>query len=178
MKPLSKNIIFFVLSLIIIGAIFSTYTFNAEKPEEISVGMLVERIQNGTVQSIAVAGDDLNSTMQDGSEAITRKESDESISDLLTNYGITFEQLKASNISVEDASGRAYILGVLLPSLLPLVILIIIFWFMIRQMQGANSKAMSFGQSGAKELTDRGKQRVSFKDVAGAKEAKEELSEL
>lgn len=68
-------------------------------------------------------------------------------------------------------------MGVILPSLLPLVLLLIVFWFMIRQMQGANNRALSFGMSGAREMKDQ-KQKVTFHDVAGAKEAKEELREV
>ena len=60
---------------------------------------------------------------------------------------------------------------------LPLFLLILIFWFMLRQMQGANNKAMSFGMSNAREIKDT-KQKVTFADVAGDKEAKIELEEV
>jgi len=178
MKPLSKNIIIPVIAVLILGAIFSSYTLSADKPEEISLGVLVERIQDGSVASLAVSGDDITVVHHDESEAVTQKAPEESISELLTSMGVTAEQLKASNISYESRGARAYVLGVLLPSLLPLILLIFIFWFMFRQMQGANNKAMMFGQSGAREVSDKGKKRVSFKDVAGAAEAKEELEEI
>ncbi|MFC1788146.1 ATP-dependent zinc metalloprotease FtsH [Patescibacteria group bacterium] len=178
MKPLSKNIIIFILAVVIIGAIFSTYSLNNNKPEEINIATLVERIQENNVKEIAVSGNDVKLIMSDDSEAITKKESDEPLSELLINYGLSVEELKAANISVKDKSGRAYIMSVLLPSLLPLIILIAIFWFMIRQMQGANNKAMSFGQSNVREAQDKTKNKITFNDVAGAKEAKEELHEI
>ncbi len=85
--------------------------------------------------------------------------------------------MKAANIHVTDGSVQAYIFGVILPSLVPLLILGAVFFFLIRQMQGSNNKAMSFGQSGAREA-ERGKNRLTFADVAGAHEAKEELEEV
>ena len=178
MRPLSKNIIIAIISLLAIAAIFSTYNLNNEKPEEISFAGLVEYVQNGSIQSIDIEGVEITATLQDGSTATTRKESVVSLSELLTNYGVNAEQLKTSNITVKDRSTRSYFLGVILPSLLPLLLLVLIFWFMFRQMQGANSKAMSFGQSGAREMKNQEKNRVTFNDVAGAEEAKEELQEL
>ena len=138
---------------------------------------VVEEIQNGIVESLIIEGAEVQISLKDGARQITRKESSSSISEMLVDYGITPEQLKAANISVSDRTTRSYIMGVILPSLLPLVLLLIVFWFMIRQMQGANNRALSFGMSGAREMKDQ-KQKVTFHDVAGAKEAKEELREV
>ncbi len=177
MKPLSKNIIIFVVALLLLGALFSSYTLKTEKPEEISVGQLVERVQKGSARSIEVNGNEVKVIALDGSVAMTRKESEQPMSELLTSYGVTTEELKAANITIEDKSTRALLLNIFLSSFLPLLILILVFWFMIRQMQGANARAMSFGQSGAREVAG-GKTRVTFKDVAGSKESKEELQEV
>jgi cell division protease FtsH len=178
MKPLSRNILLFVAGLLLLGALFSAFPAAGQKPEEISAGTLAERVQNGSVKEIAVAGNEVEATMQDGAKAVTRKESEQSVAELLTGYGVTPDELKAANVTVKDKSGRAYLFGVVLPSLLPLVVLVALFFFMIKQMQGANNRAMSFGQSGAREAVDREKPRVTFKDVAGAAEAKEELEEI
>ncbi|HLC99391.1 MAG TPA: ATP-dependent zinc metalloprotease FtsH, partial [Patescibacteria group bacterium] len=70
-------------------------------------------------------------------------------------------------------------LQALLPFLIPLLIILGFFWFMSRQVQGMNNRAMTFGQSGAREMQPKGgKDRVTFKDVAGVKEAKIELEEI
>jgi cell division protease FtsH len=177
MKPLSKNIVLSILAMLVVAALFSSYTLSSDKTEDISMATLVEEIENGVVDAIAIEGVEVNVTLKDGSKQLTRKESAVSLSEVLIDYGITSEQLRAADITVEDRSTRSYIMGVILPSLLPLLLLVLIFWFMIRQMQGANSKAMSFGMSNAREIKDK-KQEVSFKDVAGAHEAKEELQEV
>ncbi len=177
MKPLSKNIIFALVTILILGAIFSSYTLNTQTPEEVTLSTLVDEIQNQTVEKIEIESSDVSITLKDGTKQTSRKESSVSLSESLIDYGLTAEQLKAADITVMDRSTRSYFLGVILPSLLPLLLLVIIFFFMIRQMQGANNKALSFGMSNARELKDT-KQKMTFEDVAGAKEAKEELSEV
>jgi cell division protease FtsH len=177
MKPLSKNIIFAIIAILLISAVFSSYSVKNEKPEEVSMSKVVEQIENDTVKSIAIEGVEVQIELKDGSKQKTRKESAVSLSEVLIDYGITAEQLKAADIIVKDRSTRSYIMGVILPSLLPLFLLILIFWFMLKQMQGANNKAMSFGMSGAKDHKD-SKSKVTFKDVAGAHEAKNELEEV
>ncbi len=177
MKPLSKNIVFSIITILILGAIFSSYTLSPEKPAEVSMATLVQEIQNKVVEKIDIEGSEVSITLQDGTKQLTRKESSVSLSEVLIDYGVSPEDLKAADITVLDRSTRSYFLGVILPSLLPLLLLVIIFFFMIRQMQGANNKALSFGMSNAREIKDT-KQKITFADVAGAKEAKEELHEI
>lgn len=177
MKPLSKNIIFALVTVVIISALFSGYSLKGTSPEEISMTTLVEEVQSELVQKIEIEGSEVTITLKDGTEQTTRKESSVSLSEELISYGVTADQLKAAQITIQDRSTRSYLLGVILPSLLPLLLLIFIFWFMFRQMQGANNKAMSFGMSNAREIKDT-KQKVTFADVAGDKEAKVELQEV
>ncbi len=177
MKPLSKNIIFTIVGILLISTLFSSYTLNSDKPEEIGMTALVEEVQAQSVERIEIEGAEVTVILKDGRKQTTRKESSVSLSEELISYGITAQELKAAGLTVKDRSTRSYLLGVILPSLLPLFLLIFIFWFMFRQMQGANNKAMSFGMSNAREIKDT-KQKITFADVAGAKEAKIELQEV
>src|SRR3990167_6708202 len=178
MKPLSKNVIVAILTVLVIAIIFSNYTFKKEKPIDVNIAKVVEEIQNGSVQAIDIEGTDIAITLKDGTKQTTRKESSVSLPEVFIDYGVTAEQLRGANITVKDRSTRSYILGVILPSLLPLLLLMLVFWFMLRKMQGANSKAMQFGNSNAKEFNKEQKLKVTFADVAGAKESKEELQEV
>src|SRR3990167_4749518 len=178
MKPLSKNVIVAILTVLVIAIIFSNYTFKKEKPIDVNIAKVVEEIQNGSVQAIDIEGTDIAITLKDGTKQTTRKESSVSLPEVFIDYGVTAEQLRGANITVKDRSTRSYNLGVILPSLLPLLLLMLVFWFMLRQMQGANSKAMQFGNSNAKEFNKEQKLKVTFADVAGAKESKEELQEV
>ena len=178
MKQLPKNIILFVIAIIVIGAILSNYTLPGQKPEAVSVNRIVQEIQEDDIDRIEIKEDTIL-VYQKSEDLVleTTKEPGQALSELLIDYGVSSQQLAALSIEVKDQGGRAYILRTLLPSLLPLLLLIFIFWIMFRQMQGANSRAMSFGQSTAREV-DKKKNKISFKDVAGADEAKDELEEV
>src|SRR5690606_22057127 len=93
-------------------------------------------------------------------------------------YGVQPDQLAAIQIDVQDTSS-SFVFSTILPFLIPFVFIAAFIWFLMRQVQGSNNRAMSFGQSNAKimEQSDRRK-RVTFNDVAGVKEAKEELQEI
>jgi len=177
MKPLPKNVIVSVIIFLAFLAIFSAYNLQSDGPKDISFATVVEQIQSKSVSSLTVEGNKVTVTLQDGTTEVTQKESDASLTELLTQYGVSAEELKGANITMKEQGGGAYFLSILLPSLLPLVLFVVIFWFMIRQMQGANNRALSFGQSGARDSKDQ-KQKITFKDVAGAREAKEELLEV
>ena len=177
MKPLSKNIVVFIVVAVAIGAIFSSINVSTPKPDEVTVNTIVEGIHAGTIKSIDVEQDTITVTTTDDKKLSTKKEAGQTISELLTSYGVTAEELAKLPINIKDLSGKQYFFRSILPSLLPLIILVFIFWFMIRQLQGSNSKAMSFGQSSAREV-DQTKNKLTFADVAGVKEAKEELMEI
>jgi len=177
MKPLPKNIIISVIVFLAILAVFSTYSLQSTEPKDISFATLVEHIQSGSITAITVEGDEISAILQDGAKEVTQKESDTSLTELLTQYGVSAEDIKKADITIKQQGGGAYLMNILLPSLLPLLLFVVIFWFMVRQMQGANNRALSFGQSGARENKDQ-KQKVTFTDVAGAREAKEELMEV
>ncbi|MFH1611147.1 MAG: ATP-dependent zinc metalloprotease FtsH [Patescibacteria group bacterium] len=177
MKPLSKNIIIFFLVVLALGVIFSSYSLKDTKPEVIGVSTLVEKIQNGEIEKIEVQEDTLNIYALDQTLYEMKKESGESLSDLLTNYGVTGEQLETINIEVVEPGMWMSLLRSILPTLIFLIGFLVIFWFLIGQMQGANNRALSFGQTKAKEVTNK-KDRTTFKDVAGEAESKEELTEV
>ncbi|MFH1631853.1 MAG: ATP-dependent zinc metalloprotease FtsH [bacterium] len=177
MRPLTKNLIIFFLFVIAIGVVFSTYDLPEDKPEVIGTSVLVEKIRADEIERIEVQEDTLVIFSKEGTEYSSKKESGEPLSDLLTNYGITGEELALVSIEVKEPSFWVSALKSMLPTLIFLIGFVVIFWFLLRQMQGANNKALSFGQSGAKEATSK-KHKVTFKNVAGAAEAKEELYEV
>ncbi len=178
MKPIWKNILIYLVLLILIGTIFSAFNLKSGKPERIALGTFVERIEKGEVKSVGVEESKLAITFTDGTQAVTTRESRGTLPELLTQYGIAPEKIRALSIDVKDQGGFGYWVGMLAPIVLPILILLAIIWFMMRQVQGANSRAMSFGQSGAREVPKDQKNRVTFKDIAGVKEAKEELMEV
>lgn len=177
MKNIIKNFAIFFLVFAIIAGIFSFYDAKKNAPEQISVAKLVQEINNGEVAKVQVSGNNLAITLKDNKEQVTKKETSESLSQLLKNYDVPADKLAAVDVNISDEPNSGFFVTTILPFLLPIIIIIGLIWFMMRQVQGVNSRAMTFGQSGAK-LADDQKNKVTFNDVAGAKEAKEDLKEI
>ena len=181
MKSLIKNfIIIFVVLFLAAGAI-SLLDKPRVEPEVIGIGALVKGINDEAVKSIEVRGDILLITLLEeaAKPQELKKEFNQSFSQLIENYEIAPEKLQKIDIQVKEETGWKFWLKVLAPYLLPFLLIGGIIFFMTRQVQGVNSKAMGFGQSSAKQSRPgEQKDKKTFKDVAGAKEAKEELEEV
>jgi cell division protease FtsH len=170
---------FGLIILFLLSGLYSAIVEGVSSTPVIPISELVNNIGMGKVSSITVSGDDLTVNYSDNTIKKSKKETDSSITETFTRYGLTPEKLNAVKITVEGPSGFWFWVGQLAPFIGPLFLLLLIVWFMTRQVKGAGLQAFSFGQSKARiTLPDDKKQRVTFKDVAGAKEAKQELSEI
>ncbi len=169
-----------VLLLLLAGA----YTYlvggtTATKTEDIAISQLAQDISAGKVTSVVVDGDDISAVYVDKSEKTSKKEPDAALSDTLTNYGVPQAQLNKVSITIKRESGFFFWLQVLAPFLAPLLLIGFFVWYLSRQVKGAGMQAFSFGQSKPRITDpDDAAQRVTFKEVAGAKEAKQELLEI
>lgn len=176
-----NNMLTTVLALVLITAIFSYVTDTKEEIEEITVSDVVQQVKAGEVSAILVEGEKLTVTYNDDSrtKGEARRESDAAITESLRNFGVTPEQLEPVEIEVKRESGFGYWAMQLAPFLFPILFLGIIIWFFMRSMKGTGMQALNFGNSKARMIDPNDKsQRVTFKDVAGAKEAKQELEEV
>jgi len=177
-KILLKNFLIFLIIFLVIAALFSTYNASIEQPEEIGLEKLIEEIENEQVQKIIVKHNKLEIELTDGAKQVTKKETTESLTALLSNYQIEPDKIKKVQIDVKEDEGFDFWLVTLLPFLIPFLLIAAFIYFMMRQVQGANTKAMTFGQSQARQLQKKGQEKISFKDVAGCQNAKEELQEI
>src|SRR3990167_7543806 len=179
MRSIAKNILLFFVLLFILGAVFSLYNQPAVKSKTMSIGELVQNIEEEKVKSIAIDSEKLEITLTNDEKFTAVKEPEDSLTTILKNYNTDPLKVRKVSIEVKTIPGWIILIQALLPFLIPFLIILGFFWFMSRQVQGMNNRAMSFGQSGAKEAEPKGgKNKVAFKDVAGAKEAKEELQEI
>jgi len=178
MKTLIKNFLLLLGIFLIITAVFSFFTDQANKPTIVGIETLVNRINQEEVKELMVSGDKVTIVLNDGAEEIVRKEPSESLTTLLSNFQVDPAKTTNVKISVKEEGGWNYFLINILPFLLPFLLITGFIIFMMRGIQGSNSRAMSFGQSTAKDFKPDAKNRTTFKDVAGAKEAKEELAEV
>ncbi|MFA7308755.1 MAG: ATP-dependent zinc metalloprotease FtsH [Patescibacteria group bacterium] len=173
---LKKNWLIFVLVIIIAGSAgYAQYFKTLSAPENITISELVSAVADGKVDHITVSGNTLTATLKENDEKtgkareqIASKE--ERIS--LTQYGLTPDKVK---IDIKDDSGGALWLN-LITTIVPFLLVAGFLYFMLKQAQGAQSQAMSFGKSRAKLNLKNTK--VTFADVAGNDEAKRDLVEI
>ncbi len=168
-----------ILVFLLITGIYSQFTTENKPSTEVSLSVIASDIQQGKVQQLNLAGDQITATYLDHSTKISQKEADSSLTESLTRLGVSSVKLASTSLTVQGPGGFWYWAGETAPFLAPLLFLIFFVWLLSRQMRGAGMQAMSFGQSKARiTLPDDQKQKVTFKDVAGAKEAKQELLEI
>ncbi|MBP6924324.1 MAG: ATP-dependent zinc metalloprotease FtsH [Candidatus Pacebacteria bacterium] len=170
-----------VLLLIFVTAVFSYLTETQVKPEEIAVTDVVGQVKAGEVESIVVRGAIMEIDYKDETRtpAEAKKEVDASVTETLTNLGVTHDELSKIKIDVQRETGFLYWLGQFAPFLFPLLFIGIVIWFFTRSVKGAGMQALNFGSSKARMIDPNdASQKVTFKDVAGAKEAKRELEEI
>ena len=179
MKSLTKNFLIFFIVFLVIAGLFSIYAAPISDSQKVDITTLINELNQEKIKSITVRGGELNIILNDGAKQTVSKETNESFSDLIKNYQVNPEKLSKVSIEVKENEGLNFWLSAILPFLLPFLLIVGFIYFMMRQVQGANSRAMSFGQSRAREIKpDQKKNIVTFKDVAGIKEAKEELMEI
>lgn len=156
------------------------YSIITEKKETptIPLSQFATLVDEHQITSIVVEGDSLTGVKLDATKVLSKKEAGASVFSTLAAYGVSTTTLATTTITIVNDRGLSF-WGSLIPIILPVVFLAIMIWWLGRGIKGANVQALSFGQSRAKIIyPDDTKEKVLFKDVAGAKEAKEELFEI
>jgi len=171
-----------MIAILIFMTITVAYTYLSKSPEDIknlTISDVAKGITSGTIEKIVVSGSEVNISFKDKTKGVAKKEVESSLSETLFNYGVTPVELSATPIEIKNESGFAYWMLNILPFLLPLIIIGFFVWMLTRQVKGAGMQAFTFGQSKARITDPNDKNsKVTFKDVAGSKEAKEELKEI
>lgn len=162
--------IFYLIVLAVIGLIiWSLLVPTGEKPNQVPISQIAEEINKGKVDKIKVVNDQITADFKDGSQQQAYKEAGVGLND----YGITPDKVEIDVANPQKGSIWPTLLSVLLPFLLIGGFL----YFMFRQAQGGNMRAMNFGQSRARLFTP-GDKKTTFADVAGLEEPKQELYEV
>ncbi len=175
---LFKNSIVYLLILLAVAALIFSIFSNPRDSNELDITAVAGDIKAGKVDQITVREDDITvEYVQSNKQAAkSRKEPGVSIFKTFEKLGVTNDELNKVKIEVIPPSAWSD-WGTLAITILPLIIFGALLFFMVRQAQGSNNQAISFGKSRARMLTG-DKPTVTFDDVAGADEAKQELSEV
>lgn len=172
MKRSFKNIALLILLIVVMFLIFRNPLFNAPVVKELSLNEFVTMVNSGELNAVGpmtIKGDDkiIEGTLKDGTSFKVS---------YLENYDVS-KLLLDKNIPFKVDNQKQSIWLQLLLSALPFLLIFGLIFFMMNQLQGGGSKVMQFGKSKAR-VSNKGKNRVTFKDVAGVDEAIEELREI
>ena len=170
MNSTVKTVIFWVVILLAAVALWQVVknANSGQKVQEINFSRFMTEVDQGTVKDVTLTGMEAKGKLGDGSQFHTT---------VPANYPDMIKKLqdKAVSTTVQDVGNSSW--GWLINLFAPLALLAALWYFMIRQMQTGGNKALSFGKSRARLLSMQQK-KVTFKDVAGVDEAKEELKEI
>ncbi len=173
------NLISTVLLFLLLISAYTLFSTHGAAKEQISLTQVATDVRGGAVTGIKVSGNDLELTYTDGTQKTSMKDPGTGLPETLATYGVTPDQLAKSGITIANESGFKFWFQTLAPIILPIILLAFLFWYLSRQVKGAGMQAFTFGQSKARMIDPADtNQRVTFADVAGAKEAKEELMEI
>jgi cell division protease FtsH len=169
-KKIPKQLIYLVVSIVVLGGLLAAASYSEKKPTQVSLSQVIEQTSQDKVEKIEVDGDQLNVTLKDGTKELSYKEKSANLKD----YGLDYNKVK---VEVKNPDGGINRWLDLILSILPVVLIVGFLYFIMRQAQGSNNQAMSFGKSKAR-VSGLEKQKVRFSDVAGSIEAKTELEEI
>lgn len=177
---LLRNVLGALMIFFLLSTAYSWLAGDISTAPEISLSELAADISKGLVAKITVDGDKILADYVEADKTVqTKKEVGTALSQTLVNFGVSKDKLDKVKIEIKEQSGTGYWLLGLAPFLLPIFFIAFFIWYLTRQVRGAGMQALSFGQSKARlTAPDDQKQKITFKDVAGVKEAKEELLEI
>jgi len=165
---------------LVLMTVYSLISENRTKSTLIPISEVAADVARGDVAEIKAAGEGLTVLYKKGNiTKLSQKEPGVGLSETLVNYGVPAERLREVKISVEKESGVGFWLRSLAPFIIPILFIAVFIWFLTRQVKGAGMQAFTFGQSKPRVIFPHDKkQKVTFKDVAGVREAKQELAEI
>ena len=171
MSPTMKNLMFWLTASLVLILFWNVSGRLSEQEDELSFTQFMQRVEEDEIAEVRIsgtgAGSEISGTGVDGESFRTFAPEMEGFVQTLLDRGI--------NVEADDSSRTPWIVTLL--SWLPILLIAGLFFFLIRQMQAPGNRAMSFGRSRAK-LTSNQQKKVTFKDVAGVDEPKEELQEI
>jgi cell division protease FtsH len=176
-KWLRNSFVYLIILVAIIALFFTVFQPGGiDRDTQIGLNEVAAAVKRGEVKRIDVAEDKLTVEIPGRGKFAARKEKNDTVPDLMASYGVTPEEFSRVDYRVSDPPQLTNWIG-LAVNLLPLIFFGAILLFMMRQAQGSNNQALSFGKSRARMFMGN-KPTITFADVAGVEEAKQELAEV
>ncbi|MEP4422948.1 MAG: ATP-dependent metallopeptidase FtsH/Yme1/Tma family protein, partial [Nitratireductor sp.] len=172
MNPNYRNLALWAIIAVLLIALFNLFQTPQQRgsSREIAYSEFIQEVSSGRVKSVTISGERITGTYNDGGGSFqTYSPGDPSLVTRLEERGVTIN-------ARPESDGSNTLFGYLI-SWLPMILILGVWIFFMRQMQSGSGRAMGFGKSKAKLLTE-AHGRVTFADVAGVDEAKEDLEEI
>ncbi|MDP3987836.1 MAG: ATP-dependent zinc metalloprotease FtsH [Candidatus Levybacteria bacterium] len=168
-----KNLVLYGFLIFFLGFLFIGFSQPLESSKTVPISQILSDVKNGKVTQISISDNKLAVTEKNGEKLQSFKETGSNVYQLFKDAGVPLDK---TNVVVKDETGLNTWINIL-SSVLPIVLMVAFFYFIFRQARGAQENIFSFGKSGAK-LFNRDTPRITFADVAGVDEAKQELTEI
>lgn len=181
LKLMGKNFLSIILLLLVVSILFSFFFSPQEKTKQIPFTQLVTDINQGKVKQITVTQDNLNIVYKNGEKASSMKEAETSLSQSLINYGVNKDKIDSVKIAIKSGQTAWSWLGpVIIFGILPLLVFIFFFGAILKQTKGGAMQAFNFAKAKPRlsGVGQTNQEKVTFDDVGGLQEAKEELKEI
>jgi cell division protease FtsH len=177
MGKIAKNIILILIGFLLISGIIAAFTSKSEV-KNVPLSDITGLLRDEKVETLEVSSNSLQAKVKDSNAKLSATLGPNTeIPQFFKDSGVETDKISKVKIEYKNSSLAASVAGAILPFLIPFVLIALFIYFLMRQVQGTNNRALTFGQSSVR-LSDERKNKVRFEDVAGAKEAKEELKEI
>ncbi|HEX9795742.1 MAG TPA: ATP-dependent zinc metalloprotease FtsH [Anaerolineales bacterium] len=173
-----RNSLVLLVLILIIAVLVIQFRSGAPQPERLYFNEVAQAVRTGDVARLVVDENEIEVIYRDGASALSRKEPTQTAVEQLLALGVEPSMLSPDNVSIEIKQPSDWNTVIsLVTYILPALLVVGLIWLMLRQAQGTNNQALSFGKSRARMFSG-DQPTVTFDDVAGVEEAKEELQEV
>jgi len=177
MNKLAKSFIIVFLLFLALSLIFSAIENTSLKTTKVSFSEAIQSLKEEGITKVVIHPNHINIFLQDDTVLITEREQNVSFPETLQSFGFSPEEISSLNIEIEGDGASAIFFSIILPILLPILLIGFLLFYSLRRANQGAMQIFSFSRSNIK-LFSPSKDRITFKDVAGLKESKEELKEV
>ena len=177
MNKLAKSFLIVLLLFLALSLLFSAIGSKSLETKEVSFSEAIQSLKEQEVTKIVIHPSKINIFLQDDNVLITDRELNVSFLETLQSFGFSSEEISALNIEIEGDSASAIFFTMILPILIPILLIGFLLFYSLRRANQGAMQIFSFSRSNIK-LFSPSKDGITFKDVAGLKESKEELKEI
>jgi len=177
MNKLAKSFIIVFLLFLALSLIFSAIESTSLETKKVSFSEAIQSLREQEITKVVIHPSRINIFLQDDTVLITEREVNVSFPETLQSFGFSPEEISSLNIEIEGDGASAIFFTIILPILIPILLIGFLLFYTLRRANQGAMQIFSFARSNIK-LFSPSKDRITFKDVAGLKETKEELKEV